>query len=155
MCILLLKCHSAMLHHADLSKHFCCNGLCRAVAHLSITEMSGERIFPFFFPTQKVEGSYKMSDLMKLMGQEAGLCLPPSNTDAYWSSLLLITQTAETCIFPDRFRPLLYYTPYHQWKDIDLVLRKYKKNYRKISSHHKHPDSRCKWQIAEGKNKIK
>lgn len=107
--ILLLKCHSAVLHHAGLSKHFCCNGLCRAGEDLKLLLtavwtlwfMLGyviptvhyctlkhywnakRKSFPFFFPTQKMPTFWRTIQkgwLMKLMRQEAGFPLSLSNT---------------------------------------------------------------------------
>lgn len=104
--------------------------------YLNITEMPGRSVFPFSFQHRKCphfEESYKMSDWWNSWGRRQGfLFYSATQFLANWPSLLFITQTAETCIFPALFRPPLYYIPYHQWKDIDLVLRKYKKNYRKI-----------------------
>lgn len=129
--ILLLKCHSATLHHIGLSKHFCCNGSVqgwrrlKAATHRCIVSLwfllgyviptvhywilkhyrnARQKCLPFFFPTQKVPTFWRIIQnvwLMKLMGQEAGLSLLATQFLANWSSLLFITQTAETCIFSD------------------------------------------------------
>lgn len=108
--ILLLKCHSATLHHIGFSKHFCCNGSVqgwrrlKAAPHRCIVSLwfllgyviptvhywilkhyrnARQKCFPFFFPTQKVPTFWRIIQnvwLMKLMGQEAGLSLLLSNT---------------------------------------------------------------------------
>lgn len=119
--------------------------LLHTIAHLNTTEMPSKRVLPFPSRHRKClhfEESYKMTDWWNSWGRRQGF-LSHSATQflANWSFLpFIITQTAGTCIFPAGFRPPLYYIPYQQRKDIDLILRKYKKNYRKISSHHKHPN---------------